>query len=330
MSWVTITSSGQLKSLVQQKPFVVVCFYDESNRSSVTLLDQLKRLTAATGPLESGNTAFASVDVSEQGDVASEYGITQEPVVLYFKAGKIEENTTTPVRLEAIYQKILDNAAAGPSKGSTSDASGSDTWRGAGLPRGYSDITSQIELQRCELLNVDSDGGGVRILFDKSKPSALSGAKAASGARDWVESDTDEQLLLFLPFQAMLRLHTIQITSLPPQGDDDESDDDEAPMRPRTIKLFSNKPHNLGFDEAEDMAATQTIELTEKDWNADGTASIPLRYVKFQNITSLVMFIVNGDGESEKVRLDRIRLIGEAGEKREMGKLEKIGDQPGE
>ena len=97
-------------------------------------------------------------------------------------------------------------------------------------------------------------------------------------------------------------------------------------MRPRSIKLFSNKPHNLGFDEGEDMAATQAIELTEKDWNAEGTANIPLRYVKFQNVTSLVLFVVNVDGEGEKVRLDRLRLIGEAGEKREMGKLEKIGE----
>jgi hypothetical protein len=116
----------------------------------------------------------------------------------------------------------------------------------------------------------------------------------------------------------------MQITSIPPQ------DDDEAPMRPRTIKLFSNKPHNLGFEEAEDMTATQVIELTEKDWNQDGTASIGLRYVKFQNINSLVLFVVEGDGDGEKVRIDRIRLIGEAGERREMGKLEKVGDEPGE
>jgi hypothetical protein len=101
-------------------------------------------------------------------------------------------------------------------------------------------------------------------------------------------------------------------------------------MRPRTIKLFTNKPHNLGFDEAEDLSATQEIVLSESDWNAEGTANIALRYVKFQNITSLVVFVVNGDGEGEKVRLDRLRLIGEAGEKREMGKLEKIGDEPGE
>jgi hypothetical protein len=101
-------------------------------------------------------------------------------------------------------------------------------------------------------------------------------------------------------------------------------------MRPRTIKLFTNKPHNMGFDEAEDLSATQKIEISESDWNDQGTANIPLRFVKFQNITSLVIFVVNGDGDGEKTRLDRVRLIGEAGEKREMGKLEKIGDEAGE
>jgi PITH domain-containing protein len=100
-------------------------------------------------------------------------------------------------------------------------------------------------------------------------------------------------------------------------------------MRPRHIKLYSNKPHNLGFDEAEDTAATQEFELTESDWNANGTANIGLRFVKFQNINSLVLFVVTGDGDSEKVRLDRIRLIGETGEKRDQGKLEKIGDDHG-
>lgn len=68
------------------------------------------------------------------------------------------------------------------------------------------------------------------------------------------------------------------------------------------------------------------IELSEKDWNSDSTANIPLRFVKFQNINSVVLFVESGDGEGEKTRIDRIRMIGETGEKREMGKLEKIGD----
>jgi hypothetical protein len=101
-------------------------------------------------------------------------------------------------------------------------------------------------------------------------------------------------------------------------------------MRPKTIKIFTNRPHNLGFDEAEDIPPTQEIEIGEDDWNANGTVSISLRFVRFQNISSLVLFVVDGDGDSEKVRLDRVRLIGESGEKREMGKLEKIGDEPAE
>lgn len=101
-------------------------------------------------------------------------------------------------------------------------------------------------------------------------------------------------------------------------------------MRPKTVKLFTNRPHNLGFEEADDIDPTQTIEIGEADWNSNGTANLPLRFVRFQNVSSLVIFVVDGDGDSEKVRLDRVRLIGESGEKREMGKLEKIGDEPGE
>lgn len=101
-------------------------------------------------------------------------------------------------------------------------------------------------------------------------------------------------------------------------------------MRPKTIKLFTNRPHNLGFDEADDIDPTQTIEIGEADWNSNGTANLPLRFVRFQNISSLVIFVVDGDGDGDKVRLDRVRLIGESGEKREMGKLEKIGDEQGE
>lgn len=293
---------------------------------------------------------FVKVNSVAQKEITDEYQITTVPAFIYFNGGKVVEKVqgANPAKLtrlmhkfQADAEKVMDNANSGGAGSSSGGGGGSANWRSVDLPRGYNDITSQIELQRCELLNVDSEGGSVRVLFDSSKPSTLSGGKGT--AKDWVESDTDEQLMLFMPFQSILKLHTLQvqsrpkaeqnadgvltyshaqITSLPPQDDDD----DEAPMRPRTIKLFSNKPHNLGFDEAEDMAATQIIELSEKDWNAEGTANVSLRYVKFQNITSLVMFIVDGDGDSEKVRLDRLRLIGEAGEKREMGKLEKIGE----
>lgn len=101
-------------------------------------------------------------------------------------------------------------------------------------------------------------------------------------------------------------------------------------MRPKTIHFYINKPHILGFEEAEGIQATQTVVLKQKDWDSAGTANIALRFVKFQNVTSLVLFLVDGDGTSERVRVDRIRFIGETGEKRELGKLEKVGDEQGE
>jgi hypothetical protein len=112
------------------------------------------------------------------------------------------------------------------------------------------------------------------------------------------------------------------ITSLPPAAEDD----DEVPMRPKTIQIYPNRPHILGFEEADDIPATQSITLSEKDWDSTGTATLSLRFVKFQNVTSLVLFIVDGEGEGERVRVDRVRIIGETGEKRDLGKLEKVGD----
>ncbi|GAB1310793.1 Thioredoxin-like protein 1 [Madurella fahalii] len=325
---VTISSPSQFNELLQSSRLVVADFYADWCAPCKQVAPIFEQLSQA---LSRPNLAtFVKINTDNQKDIAKAYNVTALPTFIFFRNGKVADKVqgADPLRLQSVVKKLSDevqNLSGGGGEASGSGSGSSNTnWRGAGLPRGYTDITDQIELQRCELLNVDPDAGGVRVLFDGAKPSTLSGGKGST--KDWVESDTDEQLLLFTPFQSMLKLHTLQITSLPPSVDDDE----DAPMRPRTIKLFTNKPHNMGFDEAEDLSATQEIVLSEKDWNADGTANIPLRYVKFQNITSLVVFVVDGDGEGEKVRLDRLRLIGEAGEKREMGKLEKIGDEPGE
>lgn len=98
-------------------------------------------------------------------------------------------------------------------------------------------------------------------------------------------------------------------------------------MRPKTIHFYTNRAHIIGFDEAEDIPATQTVELTEKDWSANGTASISLRFVKFQNVNSIVMFVFDGDGDGDKVRVDRIRFIGEKGDSRDQGQLKKVEDE---
>ena len=53
---------------------------------------------------------------------------------------------------------------------------------------------------------------------------------------------------------------------------------------------------------------------------------IPLRFMRFQNISSLVIFILHGDGDCSKVRIDEIKIFGERGEPNPMERLETIED----
>lgn len=159
---------------------------------------------------------FVKIDTDQQKEVAQAYRVTSLPTFIIFRNGKVADKVqgADPMKLQSVVKKLseeVQNMGSGDGEASGSGSgSGGSNWRGAGLPRGYTDITSQIELRYCELLNVDPDAGGVRVLFDTAKPSALSGGKSAT--KDWVESDTDEQLLLFMPFQAMLKLHTLQVS----------------------------------------------------------------------------------------------------------------------
>jgi hypothetical protein len=128
--------------------------------------------------------------------------------------------------------------------------------------------------------------------------------------------------MLFIPFHSTLKVHSLHFTSLP-----SPADEDDVTLRPKTVKIYKNRAQILGFDEADDSTATQEIELSSRDWDPKtGTAKAELRFVNFQNVTSLVIFVVDGDGNGDETRLDRVRIIGETGEKRDPGKLEKIGE----
>lgn len=267
------------------------------------------------------------------------------PTFIVFERGRPISTVrgADPRKLNEVVQKLATEAGKAETSDEAGDsASGGIGWLGASVPKNYSDITDQYDPKSLELLNRDSAFGVPRTLLATSKPSALSGkgkAKgkdtgAGAGAPDWVESDTDEQLMLYVPFQSSIKVHSLHITSLPLSSDDasdDNDDDDERPMRPKTLRLYVNRSQVLGFDEAEDIPPVQEVTIQPEDYDAKtGTAKVELRFVKFQSVTSLVFFFLDGHGDSEKLRIDRIRILGEAGEKREKGRLEKIGDEHGE
>ncbi|PQE09776.1 thioredoxin protein [Rutstroemia sp. NJR-2017a BBW] len=319
---VQISSPAQFSGLLKSSRIVVADFYADWCGPCKAIAPLYEQLSAQLS--RPNQITFTKVNVDTQKEIAASNNVTAMPTFIIFKQGQPVEKVqgADPRKLQEIVKKLAAEAEGSSSSGFAGSSGSASGWRVGDLPKGYSDITDQVDVKGLELLNADSEFGGVRTLFEDSKPTGLQKGKAAeSKTKDWVESDTDEQLMLFMPFQSTLKVHTIQITSLPPASEDD----DEVPMRPKTIQLYTNRAHILGFEEAEDVPAAQSITLEAKDWDATGTATLSLRFVKFQNVTSLVLFIVDGDGEGEKVRVDRIRLIGETGEKRD-GKIEKIDD----
>ncbi|KAK0892571.1 Thioredoxin-like protein 1 [Friedmanniomyces endolithicus] len=281
-----------------------------------------------------GQITFAKIDTEAQKDIARTYNITALPTFLIFKAGREVKRVrgADPKGLNEAVKQLATEAGKADEMGeaSGSGSGGAGSWMGAQAPRGYEDVTGSVDMLGLDFLNLGVETSDKRVLFEGGKPSSLGmKGKAKQGSKkDWVESDTDEQLMLFVPFQATVKLHSIHITTFLSASSEGNDDDEEAPMRPKTLKLYTNRPHVVGFDEADDTPCTQEITLKSSDWDAKtGTARVELRFVKFQNISSLVIFVVDGEGEGEKTRIDRLRFFGETGEKRAMGKLEKVGDE---
>lgn len=114
-----------------------------------------------------------------------------------------------------------------------------------------------------------------------------------------LESDADEQLLIHVPFTAVLRLHSLLIRST--------SDD----FAPKTIKLFKNRsdidfgiasqlsavekvthPHGVGASAEEPGQPSSGNNLDE-----EGIAEYALNRAHFSNTTSLTIFVEDNWGE---------------------------------
>ncbi|WPH03622.1 thioredoxin-like protein 1 [Acrodontium crateriforme] len=323
---VDITSTQHFSQVLSSSRIVVTDFWADWCGPCKAVAPMYEQLSAQLS--RPSTITFTKVNTDEQKEITSTYNVSALPTFIIFKAGRETKRIkgADPKALDAAVKQLAQEAASADDDGEPVGDFGTTggRWTGAEAPRNYSDITDAVDLLGLDFLNLDGELGDKRTVFDGSKPSSanMKGKASESSKKDWIESDTDEQLMLFIPFQATVKLHSIQLTSIPPK------DDEEAPVRPKTIKLYTNRSTVLGFDEADDTPATQELEIKENDWDSKtGTAKVELRFVKFQNISSLVIFVVDGEGDGEKTRLDRVRLFGETGEKRAMGKLEKIGDQ---
>lgn len=146
--------------------------------------------------------------------------------------------------------------------------------------KGHMDLSSFISSKGCECLN-------------ESDEHTLEHALSSKGG--YLESDCDEQLIINLEFSQQMKLHSLKLYAPEDKG-------------PKTVKIFQNLTKSLDFDTAESMIPTQELELTAADVK-EGTL-IPLRYVKFQSVGSVTIFIKDNLGGGEVTQIDYISFVG--------------------
>ncbi|KAM7281961.1 thioredoxin-like protein 1 [Ixodes scapularis] len=97
---------------------------------------------------------------------------------------------------------------------------------------------------------------------------------------------------------------------------------------PKTVKLFINQPRTLGFDQALGMEPVQLLELSAND--LEEGAVIPLRYVKFQNVQNLQIFVKDNQSGSETTRINYLVVYGSPINTTNMGEFKRVAGKKGE
>ncbi|KXN90451.1 Chitin synthase regulatory factor 3 [Leucoagaricus sp. SymC.cos] len=164
------------------------------------------------------------------------------------------------------------------------------------LPMASSDEPKDVSL--LEFLDLSQLNCLNESLEHPLKPIVANKSKNTSDA--FLLSDADEQLLVNLHFNQAVRIRSLVLTTK-------ESSLSQAP---KDIKLVVNR-RSIGFEDVEDAtepAVAQIIELSEEQVKAG--KPIPLRFVRFQNVNSLTIFVESNQGEEDESRIDAIDVFG--------------------
>ncbi|RDB21465.1 hypothetical protein Hypma_011332 [Hypsizygus marmoreus] len=150
-------------------------------------------------------------------------------------------------------------------------------------------LLEYLDLSQLDCLNEAPDHTLKSILDQKQRNTSSS---------KYLVSDADEQLLLNIPFNQSVRVRSIVISG---------SNGEQAP---RLVKIAANRP-NLGFEDIEDAEEPEVAQvLTLQESDVKEGKRITLRFVRFQAVNSLHMFVGSNHGNTETTRIDSIDIFG--------------------
>ncbi|KAI6225355.1 putative thioredoxin [Aphelenchoides fujianensis] len=203
---------------------------------------------------------FADVDVDKCEESKTKFGITAMPTFVVVINGQKMDSLrgANKEELERLVAKWAQNI---PTQHESPVA-------------GQSDLVYFFDKNGIECLNEDDD---------KNLRSLLEG----SGA---LVSDCDEQLIINIPFNVPVKIHSIQIEG--PAG-----------KKPKNVKIFANTAHTLDFDKAAGAEPIQQLDFSAQSLQG-------LKFVKFQNVQNIQLFVENNAGGGDQTVIESLRFFG--------------------
>lgn len=229
---------------------------------------------------------FLKVDIDKCPEVAAANGVSAMPTFIFFKnKSKVDcVRGADPTALEDKIQQLY-----GGENGEDSEAA----------LAGHMDLNTLILKQQCECLNESDEHPLVHCL--------------TSGG-GYLESDCDEQLIIYLSFTQAVKIHSLKIKAPHDKG-------------PKTIKIFINQPRTLDFDQADSNQPVQELEVSPEDLEGN---LVNLRYVKFQNVQNIQLFVKNNQQDTETTQIDQLAIIGSPISTTNMGDFKRVSGKKGE
>eukprot|EP00658_Telonema_sp_P-2_P084361 TRINITY_DN934_c0_g1_i2.p1 TRINITY_DN934_c0_g1~~TRINITY_DN934_c0_g1_i2.p1 ORF type:complete len:135 (-),score=45.11 TRINITY_DN934_c0_g1_i2:402-806(-) len=125
------------------------------------------------------------------------------------------------------------------------------------------------------------------------------------------QSNTDEQLLVNIGFREKVKVFSLIIQGV-------ENFDDNAPLN---VRIYTNK--RMGFMDVDDHKPEQELELSLEQ--AMYGQPIKLNFVRFQNVSSVSVFIETNQGMAESTMISRLVITGMPIAGTDMNALKKVG-----
>jgi len=174
----------------------------------------------------------------------------------------------------------------------------------------------------------------LRDVIDGDRAEALNASsktyiKSILTSRGVLRSDqsTDPQLLIKVPFRNVCKLRGIKFfahTHSSIAGTvTDESADGAEESGPKHVKIYVNAP-NMSFHDTDTQTATDDVVLHNAE--LDGNTEKKVKFVKYQKVHSVTIFIASNQGNTDVTVLNGIEFIGSTVDGMDVNAIKKVGE----